>query len=555
MRGSLPHPLRRRPVSYLFGSLLATGALGCVGDVHPGDVVDQTSDPSTANPVDAGGLPNNTPPLVPGQPFFDAGPNPNSDSDADTGEPVTGPCAPGAESLVERLVIDDIALYQAVKIPLVAQGRWQSEREVPVVQGRKSLLRVFATPQAGYSAHPVLARLSLSAGGNTRTLEQTVSLDRASSDEDRASTFNFDLEGELVGPDTQLSVALLEPVCDPERQPNPAARFPAQGEQALEASALGPLEVVLVPVRLGTRQPDTGSTMVENIRSALLATYPVPSVNVRVAPVLSWNYEVNPDGSGWSELLNEVRRQRQRDQVGRNVYYFGLVAPASSIRSYCAGSCVLGLAPQTVYVSSADQVGLGIGFLDENTYSTAVHEIGHAHGRGHSPCAPRGSGIQGVDSRYPHSGGDTGVWGWDMRDGSLMAPTLKDVMGYCEPAWISDYTYGALADRAMLVNNLANQKSAPEVTLGAPWHSLILYGDGSARWAGLITNEAPQGERESLRVLDAAGRVVANLDAARVPLAHSENSFLYIPEPEADWAVLELGELRIPLANVLPALQ
>jgi len=283
----------------------------------------------------------------------------------------------------------------------------------------------------------------------------------------------------------------------------------------------------------------------------------VPKVDVTVAPALTWNYAVNADGSGWSELLNEIRRQRQRDNVARDVYYFGLVSPKSTLSSYCIGGCVLGLAPLTSFVSAADQVGLGTGFAHESTASTAVHELGHAHGRGHAPCAPGGA-IQGVDSRYPYSGGQIGTWGWDARSEKLHAPTVKDMMGYCEPAWISDYTYKALADRSLAVNTTSaattkSRASTPAV-VGELWHSLIVYGDGRTRWAGVITREPPGGDRETLRVFDAQGQLVAELQAARVRLDHTGDSFLYIPEPRANWATLEVSGQTIPLSSVLPEL-
>ena len=169
---------------------------------------------------------------------------------------------------------------------------------------------------------------------------------------------------------------------------------------------------------------------------------------------------------------------------------------------------------------------------------------------------PRAVRIDGVDTKYPYAGGDIGSWGWDARSKTLMQPTVKDMMGYCEPAWISDYTYTGLADRTLTITKslAATTKSRAAIAVVEPWHSLILYADGSARWSGLITSEAPNGEREPLRVLDAQGNVIAELEAARVHLDHSSESFLYIPEPQANWATLEVGGIVIPLAGMLPEL-
>ena len=37
-------------------------------------------------------------------------------------------------------------------------------------------------------------------------------------------------------------------------------------------------------------------------------------------------------------------------------------------------------------------------------------------------------------------------------------------------------------------------------------------------------------------------------------LDHTGDSFLYMPEPQPNWATLELGDLTIALSSVLPEL-
>jgi hypothetical protein len=274
-------------------------------------------------------------------------------------------------------------------------------------------------------------------------------------------------------------------------------------------------------------------------------------VEVSARAPLDWPYGLSADGGGWTDLLTEIRRQRQYDGAARDVYYYGMVSPQASLGGYCRFGCVLGLAPVLDFISTADQIGLGIGYAEPETYSTAVHELGHAHGRGHAPCA-QGGGIEGVDRSYPYAGGDTGTWGWDARDSTLIPPSAKDVMGYCEPAWISDYTYDALAQRSLAVNSLA--RVTAKSALSERWESLVLYADGKSRWAGMSADEAPGGQRELARVLDAQGNELTRIEVARVPLAHSADSFLYLPEPEPSWAVLELAERSLVLADVQPPL-
>ena len=71
--------------------------------------------------------------------------------------------------------------------------------------------------------------------------------------------------------------------------------------------------------------------------------------------------------------------------------------------------------------------------------STIAHELGHALSLGHTNCGD--TAVIGIDPGYPYENGDIGVWGYDMRDGTLVPPDTKDMMGYCRPVWISDYHF------------------------------------------------------------------------------------------------------------------
>jgi hypothetical protein len=93
------------------------------------------------------------------------------------------------------------------------------------------------------------------------------------------------------------------------------------------------------------------------------------------------------------------------------------------------------------------RAAIGLGFPGEMSVSTALHEVGHNHGRQHSPCQ-----TQDGDPSYPYPNGSDGVWGYDRGHQMLFAPTAADIMGYCTPSWISDWTYNALFERIRSVN-------------------------------------------------------------------------------------------------------
>jgi hypothetical protein len=346
-------------------------------------------------------------------------------------------------------------------------------------------------------------------------------------------------------------VALLETSCVHKNASG--ARVPALGMQALNAESNGKLHVVIVPVNYGGRVPDTGAAQVDAVRDALRAYYPVMDVDVTVREPIGWGNTVLASGTGWSDLLTQIGKTRQQDAPPANVYYFGWVLPVATFKDYCRGGCVLGLAPQTTTVSRSNQIGLGVGYVDENTYTTIVHELGHAHGLPHAPCAPKYQTIDGADTKFPYAGAKIGVWGWDARSDKLLSPaTYIDVMSYCEPTWISDYNYQKLSARSKAVNTAAYVYSADKQARQR-WQGLVLYADGRARWSGLTSDEQP-GEPSPARALDAHGDELSQLQVVRVPLSNDAETFLYVPEPGPSWSAIDLGDRVLELSQVSPAL-
>ncbi|HEX5660437.1 MAG TPA: M66 family metalloprotease [Polyangiales bacterium] len=452
--------------------------------------------------------------------------------------------------LAQGLQIREVALYQTVKIPLFEGGAWVNDRVAPVVQNKKALLRVFVDPQSGYQPHDVRAVLKLVNGGDADELIDERTISAASTDASLASTFSFQIDPGSLGNDAQLSVTLVETNCGAVSGAPTDTRVPsAGGTQALQAAPINKLKVVVLPISVGGRVPVTTETELANIRSALLAYYPVPDVDLSVRTPLVWSETVDPlDGNSWSDLLNAVMRERRTDAPASNVYYLGLVQPAATFRTYCQRGCVLGLAPQTSAVQASAQVALGASFADAQTYETVVHELGHAHGRGHAPCVEAGE-IDGVDPNYPDKTGSTVSWGWDSRSNTLLPPTNKDIMGYCEPNWIGAYNYSGLAARSQSVN-----LKALRVGSGLSWQNVVLYDDGKARWGGDLLREDPAGEYESAQVLDASGRVIDTVEVVRLGLSHAGAQFVYLPQPGAQWSAVKLTDRLLELSAVLPPL-
>jgi Peptidase M66 len=470
----------------------------------------------------------------------------------DAGAPGSAGCG-AAGPLASGLKVRELSVYQAVKVPLYKAGAWATTTAVPVVAGKKTLLRVFVDTMSGYSKHAVRAVLTLKGAQGETTLQSERSVAASSTDADETSTFSFEVEPSKIGADTEISVSLEESDCSAKGGEAANARLPATGTHPLGAQAIGKLKVVLLPIDIGGRLPKTDEAELVKIRAALLAYYPVAAVDVsvRATPFKGPSAITGADSNTWSNVLNSVMRERASDGAPSDVYYFGLMQPAATFASFCARGCILGIAPQTTRVSPSAQAGLGAYFADLQSNETIVHELAHAHGRGHAPCA-QGGGIQGVDPYFPERSGGVADWGWDSRTSKLISPTTyKDIMGYCSPNWISGYTYNGLAARSRAVNSLAFVKSAESPT---PWQNVLLYGDGSARWGGAQETRMPGGEIESASVLDAAGTTVATIEVTRLTLSHSEDVILYLPAPGPRWSSLVLRDRVLELSQILPAL-
>jgi hypothetical protein len=384
-------------------------------------------------------------------------------------------------ALAAGLTLSQVALYQGVKVTLMKDGTANTNLETPVVQGRPALVRLFVTPAADFASRDIVGHLELS-GGDPIEVTQTVSA--ASDESDLTTTINFDVPADRIGADTTISVSLRETSTDVKATgATDGAQWPTDVAAPLAAGDTGPsVKVVLVPVQYNAdssgRMPDTSQAALDALSKQMMQLYPVRKVELTVGDAFPWSKAVAANGTGWSQLLQAIVQKRLSDGVPENVYYYGIFAPSASPASYCGQGCVAGLSPAS---SNPDdnfaRASIGLGFSGTQGESLAattfVHEVGHAHGRQHAPCMVS----QGTDPDYPYAGGVLGDWGYDILNKKLVDPAGKqrDMMGYCEPIWISDYNFKALFERASYL--AANAYKLPPQDQGARFRSLL--SDGS----------------------------------------------------------------------------
>lgn len=423
-----------------------------------------------------------------------------SDDDSDgSANGSTGSQDPDPIVEAAGLSISEIAIFQGVKRPLMAGGAAVAS-DIPIVAGRDALLRVYVALGPDFEPAPVTARLWVGEGAGPIDVDLTLGSD--SSDAVLGSTINFDIPGDQVTPEFAYRVLIGRAPGGPKGS---GGLWPATGFDTVGARSGGPaLKITLVPVQYDAdgsgRVPDTSAARVQEFRDAFFGLYPAPSVEITVHAPMPHSIDVSPNGDGWDEVLDAITDLRLQEGTAPDVYFHGLVMPSGSFESYCGSSCTTGLGniagPTDDYARSA----VGLGFPGEKAVGTSLHEIGHNHGRRHAPCD-----AGNLDPNYPHPGAEIGVWGYDLVSGTLLSPSsVTDFMGYCDPSWISDYSFIGVFERMELMAS-ASVHYAPE-SLDRIYDRVRVRMNGDVEWMEPIQlHLPPAAEPTAITVESSAG--------------------------------------------------
>jgi hypothetical protein len=356
-------------------------------------------------------------------------------------------------SVSETVGVDEVAVYQGVKVTLVEDGT-PAHARAPIIPGRPALVRIHARGTKGRVKQSLVAELHVKVPGRPDVVVRDGPRKIESLDDTQLhTTFNFELDAAAIAAGSALWVELRAGVAA--SGDATTARFPAEGVLPMGVSALAPeLKVVFVPVQYDAdgsgRLPEIAGEHAEAYKQSLYKMYPAASVDVSVRAPLRWPLEVKPDGDGWDSLLDAIIETREDDQAKDDVYYVGVFAPAETQDKYCEGACVLGVAPQAGTWEVGLRVAMILGFFTPHSHGTLAQELAHAMGRGHAPCG----GAAKLDSKYPYSSASIGVAGYDLLSKEIIDPESRvfDFMGYCEPVWISDYTWNGIYERMVAVD-------------------------------------------------------------------------------------------------------
>jgi hypothetical protein len=184
---------------------------------------------------------------------------------------------------------------------------------------------------------------------------------------------------------------------------------------------------------------------------------------------------------------------------------------------------------------------MGLAYADLSSAFIMLHEVGHNHGRQHAPCVPQGAGINGVDPNYPDDDGGIGGFGYNALGDQLIGPEFTDVMGYCNNQWLSAYTYNALMNTIVNLNQAQASVIVDPARVGS-WEVLLSDETHGLRWGVPIRGPAvAMGEEEPAQILDAAGVAVQTVNVYRTRLSDLGGSSIEVPPREPGWAAIQLS--------------
>lgn len=425
-------------------------------------------------------------------PVFDVT-GPQNFSASFTGAQSVSRLAPGDYTVNARQVADNATRYTATNSPMIVtvtagaltaataryvvavtlnlqidgayltQSVQRYDGSVPLVAGRIGYLRIFAVANEANTAAPAVRVRLLNNGALVSTRLLAPGTPGVPLSPDQGSTgrsWSMQIDGSLIQPGFGYLVDV-----DPDNLVQEVNEFdnsfPATGVPRVQTVlSVAPLDVTLVPILTAVNglmgsvnDADRVSYLETTLRMYPLSTY---STDVRAPFATNASVGPGPDElASLNQILNELDALRIAE--GSTRYYAGIVKLG-------AGSSFSGVG----YIGRPTSVSYD---LQPGAPVALAHEFGHTAGRRHAPCGNAAN----PDVNYPYPNASIGTYGFDVATETIYSPSSAfDLMSYCSPRWLSDYTY----EGVMSFRNASQLSGQVRATGSAvvPRDALVIWG-------------------------------------------------------------------------------
>lgn len=437
----------------------------------------------------------------------------------------------GAEEapLAEHVAVTTIEVNQGVAHAVLYDGVFASDGEL--VAGRPALVRGLWTVEPGFVPRELEGRLLVRRGTEVATYSHVV---MAEGDADATTVqggFLWEVSTADIDEGAEIAVEIREvDLAAPGPNVGPAARMPAQGYQPLAISdTFARLEVMLVPLTYaagGNLTVELAQADLDEIGRALYDEHPVREVVLSLRQPVVYADAIESTAQ-LNDTLAFLLDLRNADGASPQVYYAGLVDIGCSVVGCgSAGTNGIGVTLGDDDLANAQlRVSTSLWTDAVTTADVLVHEVGHNQGLRHVPC-PNTSPANATPD-YPYADGIIRGWGWAPYHQSLYGGNSYDYMTYCDPSWVSDWTWARTLARIDAVGMLADA--------ALPGHFALVGNprpDGPTQWFRVASGRPAQSDRIGGDVTFLAdGVAIAASTAVRYEIGDGDGELIWIDLP------------------------
>jgi hypothetical protein len=450
-----------------------------------------------------------------------------------------------------------VEINQGIAINVVLDGQLipVEQRTAGLVKDRKALVQAYWGVPGNWVPRPILARLHLrSSTGELDFIDVTKTISGAPNSGSLNGPLTWELPAEIVQPNMEFFIELREGEAGHDNLPasseSPSA--PTGGMQPIGISA-DPMEtkIVMVPVKYdyGDCHTDTTSVLSNTLQAFadhFFAQNPVSTLHIEVHPT---GIVQSTQVTTLAQINNAMVALRFADFAEPNEYYFALLNACSGGVDG-AGGLAAGL-PGPLKGLGDLRVSTGLWTSLNWSMDTFVHEVGHSQGRPHSPCGDPA----GADDNYPHTGARIGTWGFNILTGQWLDPSnRRDYMSYCNPAWVSDWTYGLVHNHVRILTSWDYQGPSPGENFTEILHGWV-HPSGLESWWTSPGELPPEmlTTAESVAFYDEDGLLIDELPAASWLLDDGKTRYFMAEVPDSDLVlVADIMRVSQDVESVVP---